>query len=92
MNGGNCWGNLWQRWRRWLRWHEWHICGAHYHVVGGLEDVREGIGIVWEVVNELLLEVLLDTCFQGWQQSSEEIPQLLDCRDTVPGGEVLGDE
>ena len=91
-NGGDCWGNIWRRWRRRLRRCEWHIRSAHDHVVGGFKDVGEGIRVVWEVVNKLLLQVLSNARFQGWRQASEEVPRLLYRGDTVPGDKVAGDE
>ena len=75
-----------------MRQHKWHVCGAHDHIVGGLKGVREGIGVIWEMVDKLLLKALSNVHFQGRRQASEEVPRLLDGRDAVPGNKVVGDE
>ena len=75
-----------------LRRREWHVRSAHDHVVSGLKYVGEGIRVVWEVVDELLLKALSNARFQGWRQASEEIPRLLYRGDAILGDKVAGDE
>jgi hypothetical protein len=85
------WRGQCRRLRR-LRRREWHVRGAHDLVVSGLKYVGEGIRVVWEVVNKLLLQALSSAPFQGWRQASEEVPRLLYRGDTVLGDKVAGDE